>query len=258
MSDLINQQDNNLPAFLQNETYDFSEMAKYSKPTRLKIIQAMSQAPFKPPFVDGDIVAIPQMIKIGGLEQPFTFTPIYFFSAFACLNPYQMKATLPYLREDSQGGRMVTYDESSEIAKKARALRKEPCPENNKFEIRYVQMLNFLCVVHDIPNIKDTPINFLFQVGEFKTGQVLLTLCQSRRTPPYANRFRAISAKHKSQNNEYFGLDFENDPSPFVSETQYHAYKKLHDELKSVVDSRQIDIDINDSDVPGMPETDKF
>lgn len=234
----------NKPPFLAGKDYDLGEMSQYSQPPRLKIIQALTSAPFKPPFMDADAIVIPQMMKVGDRTTEFSFTPIYFFPSFICWNPAQLKNQLVAVREQS-------LDPNSTTAQKARAFVKEKCPENQEFYLKYAQMLNFLCIIHDKPEIAELPVLFFFNRGEFKTGQTLIGLIQARQAPPHACRFRAIVASHKGKIGDWYGLDLRNDTNPWVAEEEFNRYQVHHDRSKEIVQSRKIILDLNDNDVPG-------
>lgn len=233
-----------------NDDFDWSELKKVVKPPRLKIIQSQSGAPFVPPFAEGDILVIPQMTKVGDRETPFTFTPLYFFRCWTCMNPIQLKSQLTALRE-------ISFDENSEVARKAKNFVEEPCPEGPKYTLRYQEVLNFLVMI-DNPAVNGLPVTLMFQRGEYKTGQTLASLIQSRKAPPYACRFRAVSSEHNGKGFDWIGLDIDNDPMPFVDEATFNSYKVLSKELDTIVKSRQLELDLNDSDVPNLSEETKF
>lgn len=231
------------PSYLANlETpVDNSDLNMFSRPPRIKIVQAMSQPPIKPPFKDGDIIVTPQNVKIGDMETPFTFVPIHFFPTWICLNPLQMKGTLPSIREFSM-------DPESELAKKCKDFKlKEKCPENPEYVLKYSETLNFMIVIEDIPELADMPIHLFFSRGEYMTGQKFIGDIQLRKAPRYACRFRAASNMHTNkQSNRWHGLDIFNDSKPWVEEADFFKYKALHEEFKKLVDTRTVELDLAD------------
>lgn len=233
----------NKPDFLREEKYDLSQINKYSQPPRLKVIQSLTSPPFKPPFVDGDVILTPQLKKIGSLNEEFTFVPVYFFVNYVIWNPPQMRHSLPAIRE-------MTFDENSLTARKARTFTQEPCKESPQHNIKYAQVLNFLVILkHE--EITEFPVAMFFNRGEYKTGQILLGLLQNRdQAPPYACRFAAKAGEHVGRQGRWFGLNFRNDNQPWVDEGDYNRYKKLHDDLKTLVESREMQIDLGDEDIP--------
>lgn len=236
-------------ATVEND-FDFSELNKIVKPPRLKIIQKGSGAPFVPPFSEGDVAVIPQMTKIGDRETPFAFTPLYFFRCWICMNPIAMKAQLQALRE-------ISFEENSEVARKAKNFVEEACPENPKHMLKYSEVLNFMVMI-DHPDLYGMPVTMMFQRGEYKTGQMLASLIQSRKAPPYACRFRAVSGDHSGKGFDWIGLDIDNDPTPFVSEKDFNAFKTIAKEMGELFKARQLELDLNDSDVPNPGAETKF
>lgn len=252
-TELVNTQ-NELPSYLQNkERYDYSAMNQFARPPRIKIIQDNSKPPFKPPFNDGDVIIVPQMLKIGDVETPFTFTPIYFFSNFICCNPYSPNDSLPMIRES-------TFDPRSELARKCQKIGyREPCPENPKKELTFNTVLNFLIrVEHE--GAPEVPIAMVFRSTTFKFGQNLIGMFQMRKgAPPYACRFQAISTKYPHQNGFGHSLNFFNANVPYVDEKTFADYEYLHDGCKKLVESRQMVIDLGDTDLQDRPgEETKF
>lgn len=230
------------PSFLSNvPPPDYSEVAEYSRPPRLKIIQAQTSSPFKPPFAEGDAIIIPQMKKIADTQTPFAFTPIKFVPIFVCWNPIQMKETLPAVRE-------IEFDSKSELARKCKNFFKEKCPENKKLDLKYRTMLSFISILHDVDF--DIPVTITFQSGEYKTGEKLIGLYQARKAYMYACRFRAVVGNHSGGGFNWKGLDLMEDPQPWVTEDQYNKYAELEKELTEIVNTRQLHVDLNDDDVP--------
>lgn len=237
----------NYVATLGDESGDdglLKTMQSYMQPPRLKIIQGQSGAPYKPKFRDGDILVIPQLEKIGDLETPFVFTPLAVFPTFMAVNPFQMKGQLPFIRE-------MSFDENSEVAKKARALTSVPCPENPDFKVKYGTSLNFLIRISDIDLSTSLPIVMFFRSSEFKTGQTLLTMIQERRSKSYLCRFRASSIFNQGPKGSWYGLTFHNDTNPWISEDKVSEYKAESEALRKLVAERQLQIDYEDSDVEG-------
>lgn len=221
---------------------DNALMNQYCQPPRIKIIQAMSQAPFKPPFKEKDVIVVPQMIKVAGEGEPFTFTPIYFFPTWACWNPIKMRAQLPAVRE-------FTFDSKDPIAQKARKFVYEPCPENPEYKLRYCEHLNFYYVIHGVPDLKNIPLIHSFFRGEYKTGQALIGLIQTRNAPKYSCRLQGIPTDHIGKEGTWAGLDIVNDSQLWVTEEEFNRYRKLAESIKALVDTRSVEINYDDSDV---------
>lgn len=215
---------------------DLGALQKYMQPPAIKIIQKSSGQQFKERFKDGDIIVIPQMIKIGDAQTEFTFVPIIGFPTFAGFNPYPMK---PFVRE-------MSFDETSDVAKKARAFLKVPCPEQTGKEIVYNQVLNFLGRIEgdfDLP--ANLPVAFFCRSTAFKAGQILLGLIADRKAKSFVSRF-AISSKFNpgGGKGEYYEPVIRNDPQPWVTEEQAKKYQEWNKELAKMVESRTIKLDM--------------
>lgn len=226
----------------QEDREFLQEAQKYMQPPRLKIIQKTSGEEFTEHGKEGDIILVPHMLPIGGLETPFTFVPLAFFPTFICINPYKMKGTLPFIRH-------MEFDENSEVAKKARALVQEPCPENQNEKIKYGVALNYLIMIEDMELPTSLPIAMFFRSGDFKTGQILLSMIQERNSKSYLCRFTGHSQKNVSQGNPWYGYTFMNAPDPWIPESKVEFYSKLAIEVRELVKLRKIQIDMEDSDV---------
>lgn len=238
----------NRPDFLKEvKGYDFTEMNKFVQPPRLKIIQDQTGPPLKPPFSAADCVVLPNNVKVAGLEQPFSFTPIIFFGTYACMNPFQMKTALPFIRESSN-------DDNSELAKKCRTIGySEKCPENEKFDLVFSQFLNFMIILHDVNGLpRNMPVHIWAKRGEIKHMQVLMGLIQSRGAPPYACRFNAIPNRRSGTQGSWYGLDYSNDHQPWVeNENEFKSYEKLHNDLLAIVKAGNLKPEYDDAELGG-------
>ena len=223
---------------------DLADMRKCMSPPRIKVIQPQTGEPFKPPFVDGDSIIIPQGIHIGSTSQEFTFVPVHFFQTWACFNPFKMKATLRYIRS-------MSFDPDSVVAKKAESFITEPCPENPKESIEYRKIMNFLIrIISPVGEYPSDPVTLVCMKGEYKQGRTLLGLIERRGAPRYVCQFNAISAYRASSDGKWYGLDFRNAPQPFVSEAMVPSLRADHEILVELVKNRQISVDLDDTDVP--------
>lgn len=235
-----------LPAFIQQQEnvvdYSRQEMNKVSRPPRIKIIQEMTGEPFKPPFINGDIIVTPQLIKIGSKEESFTFTPIYFFNTYICWNPIQMRNMLPAVREFS-------FNANSEVAKKASKFVQEACPENTQFPLKYSKILNFIAYLHDMPNVS-VPVILHFSRGEYKFGEKFIGNLQARpKSPIYASRWRAGSETHKGPKGQWYGMRIELDPQPWVTNEEYNVFAKMQEEYHELHSSQTLEVDMADEDL---------
>lgn len=240
----------NRPAFLSDPSVqvDNSDLNQYSKPPRIKVVQALSRPPVKPPFKEGDVVVVPQLVKIGDNEEPFTFVVVHFFPSWVCLNPIQMQGTLRSIREFSM-------DPQSDVAKNAKSFAKIKCPENPEFYLKYNETLNFFVILEGHPDLDDMPVHLFFSRGGYQVGQQLIGELQLRKAPRYACRFRACSASlTNKQGQAWQALKFFNDPQPWVDEAHFRKYEKLHKDLDDLIRARAVDLDLNDVGSEELPD----
>lgn len=237
-----------LPAYLADQSKridDKKDIQKLLSPPRLKIVQSTSGQLFKGEgkFRDGDILIIPQMIKIGDLQTEFSFVPLHFFPTYCCFNPWDLKDRIPYIREQS-------FDEDSTVGKKALAFIDEPCPEDKKYNIEYRRVINVFMRIEGIddPNVPDF-ITGIFNKAEYITGQKIIDLVTKRPADRYVQRYNAISKWKQDKKGSHHGLDVRNSPDMWVPEANVEAYRAMYVKLKEIVDSRQLKIDMDDQDM---------
>lgn len=223
---------------------DFKDMKKFMSPPRIKFVQGQTGAPFKPDNHDGDVLVIPQMIKVADLQTEFTFVPIHFFPTWTCTNPWEMKNSLPFIRE-------MSFEEDSDIAKKARAFISEPCPENHQYQLKYSQVMNFFIRIQGIEGMPDDPITLILNRGEFNSGRILIDLITKRDAPRYVSQFNAIPAFRTGKKGNWYGPNFRNAPEPWVSGEKVVIYRDENARLKDLIEKRLIQIDMDDSDLQG-------
>lgn len=242
-SDLMSsnhQNQNQVPAFARKREYDMGDINRDAKPPFIKIIQSQTGVPYKPPFKDYDIIVAPQMVKIGDAETPFTFVPIIYFKHFTCMNPIETRGRgLPIIRE-------MSFDENSDLAKKCkRFVQDEKCPEEPQKMLKFSEVLNFIIILEDNPELKNFPIWMFFNRGSFAAGQAFLGLVQARglECDPYYCRFRAHSMVHQGKKGSWFRLNLGNDPIKYVqNEEDAEKYKALHKNFKVLIESKQLDL----------------
>ena len=75
-----------------------AEMRRYVRPPRIKIVQRTSDMYLEKGFKPGDVLMIPQLVKIAEQHQPFFFVPIYFFAQWCEQNPIALKGQAPMIR----------------------------------------------------------------------------------------------------------------------------------------------------------------
>lgn len=240
------------PGYLADPSvqYDNSDLQRYSKPPRIKIVEALTGVPFKPAFKDGDIVTFPSLQKIGDTTTPFELVIVHFFPTWICLNPIQMRGQLKSIRE-------FTMDPESDLAKKCRSFAKIKCPENEQYYLNYSQTLNFMIVVEQ-EGIEDIPFHLFFARGRYVDGQALITLLEKRKAPRYACRFRAGSFFYTGPKGKWYRLAMDDAPEPWVTEDNFKKYKRYHEEIKTLVDTRMMEFDLTDAAESGESIASEF
>lgn len=242
MSGLINTS-NNLPSYLnENNVNDVQrDMAEYGKTPFLKIVQQDTAEPYKPPFGDGDIIAVPAMKKVGGLDEQFTFVPIFAFPCFQARNPYKGKGAMAMFHE-------VSFDPNSELAKKCKKVNYEEqhpnFPNDPKAKIKFQTSLNFIVEIVDNPEFAGIQVCMFFSGGEYKTGQSLLGLLSSPRAPFYARRIVAVSGLHPNQyGKKTYGMNFTNDPQMWNTEEEFNRFAALKKQIEEDVRANRFELD---------------
>jgi hypothetical protein len=214
------------------------ELAQFIIPPRIKIVQPTSGEPFDQ-WPAGTVLLSPNLIEI---PVPFTFTPIFFKPEWLTWNPYNMKETLPAIRERS-------LDPKSDIAIKAQSPNswREPCPENPEEELSHREHLNWLILIHDVPAIANQPVALSFAASEHSVGRKFAGLIRMRRAHIYTCVFEAGCSKRTKTKGKYFGLDITNpsEVAPFVDRETAIAYKSVYEQMKET----EIRIDHSDDEV---------
>ena len=241
-----------------NQASGLEEMANYIVPPRLKVVQDKKDDERFEDVPSGTVVVIPQMLRLCGKGESFRFTPIYAWDEFTIHNPYQMRSTLPFIRER-------TVDPKSEIADRARNREEFPCPESEAHFCKYVTHLNFLLAIHDVPDLAGIEVLISFHTGEFKTGQHLLNLLRMRTNtgvPMYGVVLEATPGKHTSGTNNWMGLDISNptadyEPGPWVTDgALYGRFEAAHELAKQNKARIQADHEDAPQDAATAPESD--
>lgn len=215
-------------------------LSQFVRPPYLKIVKNMSKET-KKLFGEGSAVLMPNKQLIVEAGGSFQFVPLFFFVEYCAMNPWQLKDTLPMVRERS-------FDRDSALARKCRGgpkTWKEPCPEDpeGKLNISNREVLNFIVALKDVELVKQ-PVVMSFMGGEHKPGRLLSALIQGRNAPLFGCVFRATTALHQyAGDNEDWGLNFENGDPAFVTDPEEYAiYKESHLELTKQHDSGLVDV----------------
>ena len=251
-----------LPAFMQSaEVQGLDDLSQYIVPPRLKIVQKMSGSPFDELFSVGEVVAVPQLMRIAGLDdakagEMFFITPLFFFVEWCTLNPFQMKGSLPFIRERSD-------DPGSALASKSRspATWQEPCPENAEYSIRHCEMLNFIVLLLGNTDFSGIPVVMSFSKAEHRSGTNFASLIKMRRAPIYGGQYAVATAERPSAKGNWFGFNIVNPPgdcgvTPFVEdEERFNQLKAIHMELDAAARSSKIRVDYDDTESEAVSST---
>jgi len=238
----------NVPAFMQNATDMGTEALKdFVVPPRLKIVQKQSGEQYEQ-YRPGACLLMPQMVELADQGEAFHFVPLFFFPEWCLWNPLEMKGSLDMIRER-------TLDPKSDMVAKSRdpERRTIPCPENEKYECRFVEHLNFVVMPIGHPGVENMLVNISFGKAEHRTGTTLSGLIQMRHAPIYGCQFEARTSQRQNAMGSWWGLDIgqpslESDVPPFVQdEAVFEQYYELHKMLKSKHNDSLLQVDYEDS-----------
>lgn len=230
---------------------DGMELLKdYRQLNFFKLIQGSSKPPFKPPFIDGDVITVPRMEKIIGQKDIFHFVPLFSYPEWCIHNPYPLR---PYIVEK-------TLDPNHEIAQKARTrdkdVREFPCPQDPSKNCSYAEHLNFVVIVEDCEALNEEPIVMNFSVGEYVRGMSFLSLVRNRKfmyegqKRMWINRFQASVSMHQKGENSWWGFDIINPEQegeqPYVADQdKIIRYQAMAHAIKATFQEAGIDVDYN-------------
>lgn len=252
-----------LPTFLQERrdqglaAKGTENLGQYFVPPRLKLVQDQTAEDIKALFGSGAAVVVPHNVPVVlwdsalGHSAPFTFIPLFSFTEFATVNPRNVNDAngnpLPFIRERSN-------DIRSEIAIRARnfkdkSARFDVCPESkdpNK-KIRYVEFLNFLCIIENVPDLQGMPVHFSFWSTGHADGRNLANLILARQgVDMFAQRFQATVTPRKNAEGNWKGLTIQtplNAPAFVQTEAEYKAYERKHEEIQKMYKERTMQME---------------
>jgi hypothetical protein len=234
------------PAWMiEAEREGVENLGQYIIPPRIKFIQNQADEQYSE-FSPGDTVLVPQKVLLIEAGSPFFFTPLFFFTEYIRTNPIEVKGQQPFIIER-------TLDPHSELAKKARdpERRVEEYPDNPKWEINNVEVLNYLILIHGREDLAGMPICLGFSKSEWMQGSRLAGLIKMRRAPIYGCVFQAMvpPAPRRNTKGSWYGADIGNPSedsgvSPFVEdEATFESFKAIHHELKEAHSKQEIQVD---------------
>lgn len=224
--DLVKPQER--PSFLSEATKDTNTeaMREYVSISMVKLVQKMSDSALIEKFGVGQPILTPELIPI---QAPFEFTPIYFYPQWILWAPMKSGEGILSSTTDSRS-EMALKSKSSETWSEARA--------DGKGENRYVEHLNFISI---LPSVSPLPVVLSFARAEHRTGKRLVNLITMRNAPSYSCRFSATPAARSNSSGEWYGLDIDNAPEPWVSEEEFNAYTLLQADMQAARERIKID-----------------
>lgn len=234
------------PTFLTqylDEDTSTDALNEYRVLTRVKVLQALSDTELKEEFGEGGVILSPGNALVAPKGEAFEFVPLFFFAEF-CLWSDRDDPGTPAILERS-------FDPSSEICKKARDpnSRVEAYGDNDQFERRYVEHLNFAGVIYGEHPLANTPCVLSFSRGEFGQGSNFISAIKLRKVAgrqapiwsqvwSFSSAFRDLGPKKR-----WFGLDFASPGQPYIDEKDaedfhnlYLGLKEDHEKARLVVD----------------------
>lgn len=189
---------------------------------RLKLIQGLSDQKLQDEFGVGAVVLSPGNVLVAKKQQPFTFTPVFFFPEFLKCSDREDTASLFIVAR--------SFDPTSEIALRARdpEKRTEGYGEKNakgefQYHYTYVEVLNFPgFITQEDHDLRGVPMVLVFAKGEFTKGRALIQALSLRRVngkkvPMFLQRWKLSSGLRERGTRRWWGLDFENPAEPYVA-----------------------------------------
>lgn len=222
-----------VPTFMNDvEDQGLDALKNYIIPPRIKIVQRTSGDIYGA-FQPGAVVVTPQLFEVTAEPQdPIHFVPIFFFPEWCLWNPIQMNGTLPMIRER-------TVDPQDPMVALCRDPKRWtiPCPENESFECRYIEHLNFIILVVNNPSLDMMLLHLSFFRAEHRTGTMFAGLIKMRHAPLYGCQFEMRTSQRTNPAGTWFGFDIgqpheDSGITPFIQdETLFNTYHALHDEM---------------------------
>jgi len=232
------------PTFLQGMTdTSLEDMKGYRVLSRIRVVQAMSDATLKEQCGEGAAVLQPGNVLLSKAKEAFRFVPLFFFPEFITWKDRRDGGSPIYSR---------SFDKAGEIAAKSRDSdsRFEPYPggpNNDPYKFRHVEHLNFAGVIYG-GDLHMTPAAMSFAKGELGVGKNLCSAALLRKTPLWSQVWEFYSGTRDAGGYQWWGLDFKNpDLQPWIQESEADTFKSMHDELKALHDAQKLSVDQSDA-----------
>lgn len=222
-----------MPAFLSvpegEKPVGTGGLEKYLRPSFGKVIQGQTKAPLKPPFTDGDLIILPEQIKVCSEREQVAIVPIFWYPEYCLHNPYGAKEFIA----------ARSLDPESEIAQRCmsrdRDKRQFPSDEVSGKYCEYKEHINFAVVFPEIEEIAGKIVILSFSGGEWKYGGNFASLITNRSVKHICgNRFQMMTTDHSGGGNTWKGIHVQS-PSDGIkyitNEDQFNSYVKLHEKI---------------------------
>lgn len=248
------------PDYLAGGAQETTElMAQFVRPPRLKLVQRTSDEYFDKGFKEGEVVMVPQLLRVVGPNEPFHFVPVFFFPEWCEQNSFSLRGTAPMIRER-------TFDRNHPIAIASRSPKtrevKHPEFTDGDHKLLYVEYLNFVTVILGDNQASGIDVIMSFSKGEWATGSNFGTSIAMRKAVCYGCVFEAKigEPRQNAKKQRWYGLDLTNPSaesgvSPWVPQDKIEIFRALHERYKSLHAANQILVDHDDDDVEKSPKS---
>lgn len=241
-------------------------IGSYVRPPRLKTIQKSARPPYSELFDVGDIVAVPQNLKVVPVQknaqgkpdkfgERFHLVPLFFYPEWCLINPLETQGRLPMIRERS-------IDPMSKLAKMSQSSKTwfQPCPEDTEHNMRYVECLNYLVrLVNREDEIAGVTLLITFSKGSHQSGTnwaglIRMNCPAGSNIPICARQYEARSTFTPSSKGDYYRVEVQNPsvesgvPTWVPSKELYDLYLNETKMLRQAYAEKRLMADYDDGD----------
>ena len=242
------------------EERGLEHIAQYVRPPFIRVVQRQSSTELLDQFGEGDVIVRPGNMRVcemkvdakhrpTGESDGFLITPVFFYPEYMSWNPIELKGNAPAIRERS-------LDPNGAIAHKAANpdTRVEPFVgedgKPSKYNIRHVEHLNFVVVIHGID--LDTPCILSFSRAEHTAGRNFCNVIKMRGGAIYGGIYAVHQMPRSNNQGEWWGLEVSNPGSdvsaPWVDREAFEKFKSLHQEYKKLHADAKLRVELDDAD----------
>jgi hypothetical protein len=255
--DLTTQDPNEMPAFMEGDEHGTELLGQYVQPPRIKVVQKSSGPPFDEMFGVGEVIAVPHMIRIAGIEgkngHPFHFVPVFFFPEWCLWNPIELKGIEPAIveRTTDPTSRLVVLSRDPAVWSVDHPTAKDK--KGQPLQRRYVEHLNFVVVLIGEHELAGSAAVLTFAKAEHRAGSSFASLIKMRKAALYGCQFEGRVGYRTNNKGNWFGIDVSN-PSgdsgltPFVTDRDdYDGLKAIHEEMRQAHEHSKIKVDYEET-----------